>query len=97
MIIYYGSYSTTCGKEYLIGYEEGNSSTGNVIVEEVGKNKDEDDFLYQPDVLKQIERGEREIKEGKKILFKYKNIIPNVKKLKKPINLKKLYYEQYNS
>ena len=25
MIIYYGSYSTTGGKEYLIGYKEGNA------------------------------------------------------------------------
>ena len=39
MIIYYGSYSTTDGKKYLIGYERGNPNTGDVIVEEV-KNEE---------------------------------------------------------
>ena len=96
MIVYYGSYSTTCRKEYLVGYEEGNPNTGNVIVEEVEKNKDEDDWLYQPDTLKQIKKGEKEIKEGKKILSKYKTTIPNVEKLKRPVDLKRLYYEQFN-
>lgn len=94
MIIFYGSYSTTDGKEYLIGYEERNPNTGDVVVKEVGKNEDKDDFLYKPDMLKQIEKGEKEIKEGKKILWDYKNIIKD--KLKKPINLKSLYYEQFN-
>ncbi len=72
MIYYYSSYSTTDGKEYSMGYEEGDKSTGNVIVEEIKKNEDEDDFLYQPDTLKQIKKGEQEIKEGKKILWNYK-------------------------
>jgi len=35
MIFYYGSYSTTAGKEYLIGYEEGKQNTGDVIVKEI--------------------------------------------------------------
>jgi len=95
MIIYYGSYSTTDGKEYLMGYEEGNESTGDVVVEEVKKNEKEDDWLYEPDTMKQIKKGEKEIKEGKKILWGYKNIIPNIEKLKKPIDLKKLYYKQF--
>ena len=94
MIIYYGSYSTTDGKEYLIGYEEGDSSTGDVIVKEIGREKEnEDDFLYRPDIVKKIKIGEREIKEGKKVLWDYKNIIKE--KIKKPINLKNLYYKQF--
>lgn len=40
MIIYYGSYSTTDGKEYLIGYEEGNANTGDVITKQLNE-KDE--------------------------------------------------------
>ena len=74
MIIYYGSYSSTDGKNYRIGYEEGNPITGNVIVEEVrnDENEDEDDWLYQPDTMKQIKRGEKEIREGKKVLLKYR-------------------------
>lgn len=40
MIIYYGSYSTTDEKEYRIGYEEGNSNTGDVVVKEINKEKD---------------------------------------------------------
>lgn len=96
MIIFYNSYSTTDGKKYLMGYEEGNLNTGNVIVEEIkdNKNEDEDDWLYQPDIIKQIKTGEREIKEGKKILWEYKSIIKN--KLEKPVDLKKLYYEQFD-
>ena len=35
MVAYYGSYSTTDGKEYLFGYEEGDANTGSVIVKEV--------------------------------------------------------------
>ena len=93
MIVYYGSYSTTCGKEYLIGYEEGNPNTGDVIVEEL--EKDEDGWIYKPDIIKHIEKGAKEIREGKKILWKYKTTIPNIEKLKKPINLKKLYYKQF--
>ncbi|GAH36015.1 unnamed protein product [marine sediment metagenome] len=37
MIIYYGSYSTTDGKEYLIGYKEGEANTGDVIIKEIKK------------------------------------------------------------
>lgn len=94
MIVFYGSYSTTDGKKYLIGYKEKDPNTGNVIVEEVRKSEGEDDFLYKPDMLKQIEKGEKEIKEGKKVLWKYKSIIRN--KLKKPIDLDKLYYKQFD-
>ncbi len=41
MIIYYGSYTTTDGKKYLMGYdnEKPNSTLG--IVEEVGNKQDE--------------------------------------------------------
>lgn len=38
-IIYYGSYSTTDGKEYLLGYKERNCFTGNVIVKEIDKGE----------------------------------------------------------
>jgi len=43
MIIYYGSYSTTDKKEYLIGYEEGNENSGDVIIKKIEDNliKDE--------------------------------------------------------
>lgn len=44
MIIYYGKYSTTDGKEYRIGYEKENPNTGNVIVEEI--NSEEDEYIY---------------------------------------------------
>ena len=46
MIIYYGSYSITDGEEYLIGYEEGNPQTGNVIIKEIKNNKDEEPNGY---------------------------------------------------
>ena len=36
-IDYYNSYSTTDGEKYLVGYEEGNSNTGNVIVKKINK------------------------------------------------------------
>jgi len=50
MIIYYGSYSTTDGKKYLIGYEEKyligyeeeeNSNTGNVLVKQVNNGEED--------------------------------------------------------
>ena len=40
MIIYYGSYSNTSGEKYLIGYEEGNANTGNVIVIKINDKED---------------------------------------------------------
>jgi len=40
-IIYYGSYLTTDGKEYLVGYEESNKNigTGDIIVKEIEKEE----------------------------------------------------------
>ena len=40
MIIYYGKYSATDGKEYRIGYEEGNANTGDVIVEQINSEEE---------------------------------------------------------
>lgn len=37
MIIYYGMVSTTDGEEYLLGYELGNPSTGDVKVLKLGR------------------------------------------------------------
>jgi len=44
MIIYYGKISLTSGEEYLIGYELGNPSTGDVKVFEVGGGLMSDDL-----------------------------------------------------
>ena len=40
MIIYYGKISLTSGEEYLIGYESGNPSTGDVKVLKLGGGLD---------------------------------------------------------
>lgn len=40
MIVYYGEYSTTDGGKYLIGYKEGNSNTGDVIVTKINNEED---------------------------------------------------------
>lgn len=42
MIVYYNSYSTTDGAEYVVGYEKGDSFTGNVIVKRI-ENREIDD------------------------------------------------------
>ena len=40
MIVYYGRYSNTCGEEFLIGYEEGNCNTDNVIIKKIDKEEE---------------------------------------------------------
>ncbi len=41
MIIYYGSYTTTDGKKYLMGYDDEKPDSTLGIVEEVGNKQDE--------------------------------------------------------
>lgn len=56
-------------------------------------NKATKEILENKKLMNMIKKGEKEIKKNKKIMWKYKNIVKN--KLKKPINLKQLYYEQF--
>ena len=76
-------YSTTNGKKY--GVWSTGKGTGDVKTEEI----------FNEDELEEIKIGEQEIKDGKKVLWEYENIIPNIEKLKKPIDLNKLYYQQF--
>jgi len=39
-IIYYGRITTTDGQDYLIGYKEGDNTTGNVIYLDLNQFKD---------------------------------------------------------
>ena len=56
-------------------------------------DKNTKEILKDPEMMKMVKKGKQEIKDGKKVLWKYKSIIKN--KLKKPIDLNKLYYEQF--
>ena len=58
-------------------------------------DKDTKEILEDPKIMKMVKKGEQEIKDGKKILWKYKTTIPNIEKLKEPVNLKELYYKQF--
>ena len=70
MIVYYGSYSTTDGKEYLMGYDEENPSTGNVIITQI--NGKEDEIIYSD--IGTFDISKEYYKENKNdLLKKYKD------------------------